>query len=45
MSAGEPFRAPGEEALTDARLFEEIYRTWAAAVSAASLVKGYTIHA
>jgi hypothetical protein len=28
MSAGEPFRSPGEEALTDARLFEEIYRTW-----------------
>jgi predicted dehydrogenase len=28
LRRGEPFRSPGEEALTDARLFEEIYRTW-----------------
>jgi predicted dehydrogenase len=28
LRSGEPFRSPGEEALTDARLFEEIYRIW-----------------
>ncbi|HET6777272.1 MAG TPA: hypothetical protein VFH26_00105 [Gemmatimonadales bacterium] len=28
LQRGEPFRSPGEEAVTDTRLFEEIFRTW-----------------
>ena len=28
LRSGAPFRSPGEDALTDVRLFEEIYRTW-----------------
>jgi len=28
LRTGAPFRSPGEDALTDVRLFEEIYRTW-----------------
>lgn len=28
LRSGEPFRSPGVEARTDARLFEEIYRAW-----------------
>jgi predicted dehydrogenase len=28
LRSGEPFRSPGEDALTDVRLFEDIYRNW-----------------
>jgi predicted dehydrogenase len=28
LRSGAPFRSPGEDALTDVRVFEEIFRTW-----------------
>jgi predicted dehydrogenase len=28
VRAGTPFRSPGEDALTDVRLFEDVFRTW-----------------
>lgn len=28
LRSGAPFRSPGEDALTDVRLFEDIFRTW-----------------
>ena len=28
LRTGAPFRSPGEDALTDVRLFEEVFRTW-----------------
>jgi len=28
LRTGEPFRSPGDDALTDLRLVEEVYRTW-----------------